>query len=62
MSDDRVFEIEVRVRSGKAGDEAVKHLEGSFDHRSADDVALDVVAHLDSRARNKLRHVPGTDR
>ena len=63
MSDEpKPFEIEVRVRGAKVGDEAVRYLEGPLDHGSAEDVAADVVGHLDSRSRGKLKSVPGTDR
>lgn len=60
MPDPRAYEIEIRIRS--ATDEAVRILEGPLDHQSANDVAADVVTHLDSRSRNKLKHIPGTDR
>jgi hypothetical protein len=62
MPDEKPYEIEIRVRSGTAGDEAVRHLEGPLEHGSAESVAADVVNHLDSRARGKLKHVAGTDR
>ncbi len=60
MADQPVYEIEVRVRS--ATDEAVRHLEGPIDHDSAESVAADIVTHLDSRSRGKLKTIPGTER
>jgi hypothetical protein len=60
MSDDQLYEITVEVRS-KDG-QAVRHIEGPLDHTSAEDVAADVVTHLDSRSRGKLKTIPGTDR
>lgn len=60
MADETVYEIEVRVRS--ATDESVRHLEGPLDHKTANDVAVDLVNVLDTRSRGKIKHVPGTDR
>lgn len=62
MSDPKPFEIEIRVRGAAPGDDAVRHLEGKLDHETANDVAVDIVAHMDSRSRGKLKHVAGTDR
>lgn len=60
MNDDPLYEIEVRIRSRDS--EAVRFLEGPLEHKTANDVAADIVGHLDSRSRNRLKHVPHTDR
>jgi hypothetical protein len=62
MSDDKAYEIEIRVRSGAAGDEAVRHLEGPLPHGTAQDVAAEIVGVLDSRSGKKIKTIPGTDR
>jgi hypothetical protein len=62
VSDEKPYEITIEVRGGTAGDEAVRHLEGPLEHASAEAVAADIVNHMDSRSRGRLKHVPGTDR
>lgn len=57
---DTTYEIEVRVRS--ATDEAVRHLEGPLPHKTAGDVAAELVGTLISRSNAKVKDVPGTDR
>jgi hypothetical protein len=60
MDDVKLYEIEVRVRS--ATDESVRHLEGPLDHATANDVAADIVGHLDTASRKRIKHLAGTDR
>ena len=60
MADDTIYEITVEVRS--KDETSVRYLEGPLEHGSAESVAADVVTHLDSRARGKLKTIPGTDR
>jgi hypothetical protein len=61
MSDDqKLREITIRVRDRDG--EAESHLEGPTEHDTAQDVIADVVGHLDSRSRGKLKHIPHTDR
>lgn len=62
MSTDKPYEITISVRGVEAGDEAVRHLEGPLEHTSAQDVAADIVTHMDSRSRNRLKTIPNTDR
>jgi hypothetical protein len=62
MAEEKPYEITISVRGGKAGDEAVRYLEGPLEHPNAESVAADAVGHLDSRSRGKLKHVAGTDR
>jgi hypothetical protein len=62
MADDTLYEIELHVRSGKAGDEAVRRIEGPLDHATANDVAADIVGHLDTASRKRIKHLAGTDR
>lgn len=60
MTDEKLREITIHVRDRDG--EAVRHLEGPTDHATADDVAAEIVGHLDSRARGKLKTIPNTDR
>ena len=60
MSEERYFEVEIRVRS--ATDEIVKHLEGPLWHQAARDVAADLEEMLRCRSANKMRTIDGTDR
>jgi hypothetical protein len=60
MSDEKLYEITVEVRS--KDETSVRHIEGPLDHTSTEDVAADVVTHLDSRSRGKLKTIPGTER
>jgi hypothetical protein len=60
MAEEKLREITIHVRDRDG--EAVRHLEGLTEHATAEDVAADVVNHLDSRSRGKLKTVPHTDR
>ena len=60
MPEDRVYEIEIRVRS--ATDEAVRHLEGPLPYASANDVALDLSNDLGTKSDGRMRKTSGTDR
>jgi hypothetical protein len=60
MSDETVYEIEIKVRS--RDQEAVRHIEGPLPHETVEDVAVDLVGTLTSRSHGKVRHIAGTDR
>jgi hypothetical protein len=60
MADEKIREITIYVRDREGM--AVRHLEGPTDHQTAEDVAADIVTHMDSRFRGKLKTIPGTER
>lgn len=55
MSDESIFEIEVRVRS--ATDETVGHYEAPLSHKTVQDVAADLKGTLDTRSGHKVREI-----
>jgi hypothetical protein len=59
MAEEKLREITIHVRDRDG--EAVRHLEGLTEHATAEDVAADIVGHVDSRSRGKMKTIPGTD-
>lgn len=55
MSDERVYEIEIRVRDAK--EETVKHLEGPLSHKTVKDIVVDLANTLNTRSGGKMRAI-----